>query len=121
LKRLKTDYLDVLLLHRPDTLIEPEEVAEAFNILQNTGKVRNFGVSNQKPLQVELLQKYLNQKLIINQLQLSIAFSGMIDTGISANTKYSQAIDRDGSVLEYSRLKEMTIQSGSCVLRITEK
>src|SRR5665647_2451691 len=48
LARLKTDYLDVMLLHRPDALVEPEEVAEAFDILHASGKVRNFGISNQK-------------------------------------------------------------------------
>src|ERR1041385_8174565 len=79
LKRLRTDYLDVVLLHRPDALVEPEEVAEAFTILQNSGKVRNFGVSNQNPMQIELLKKSVKQPLIFNQLQLSITNTGMID------------------------------------------
>jgi predicted oxidoreductase len=79
LKRLQTDYLDVLLLHRPDALMEPAEVSEAFTMLHSSGKVRYFGVSNQNPMQIELLSKYLNQKLIINQLQFSITNTGMID------------------------------------------
>ncbi|EMT40049.1 putative oxidoreductase [Thermoanaerobacter thermohydrosulfuricus WC1] len=113
LKRLKTDYIDVLLLHRPDTLMEPEEVAEAFSILHSSGKVRNFGVSNFNPMQIELLSKYLNQKLIINQLQFSIMHTGMIDSGFNVNMKVDQSIDRDGSVLEYCRLKNITIQAWS--------
>lgn len=113
LKRLNTDYLDVLLLHRPDTLVEPEEVAEAFSILQRTGKVRNFGVSNQNPMQIELLNKYLNQKVIINQLQLSITNTGMIDAGINVNMKVDGSVDRDGSILDYCRLNDITIQPWS--------
>lgn len=113
LKRLKTDYIDVLLLHRPDTLMEPEEVAEAFSILHSSGKVRNFGVSNQKPMQIELLNKCLNQKILINQLQFSITNTGMIDSGINVNMKIDQSIDRDGSILEYCRLKDITIQAWS--------
>lgn len=113
LKRLQTDYIDVLLLHRPDALVEPEEVAEAFTILQSSGKVRNFGVSNQNPMQIELLSKYLNQKIIINQLQLSITNTGMIDAGINVNMKIDGSIDRDGSILDYCRLKDITIQPWS--------
>lgn len=113
LKRLHTDYLDILLLHRPDALVEPEEVAEAFNILKDAGKVHHFGVSNQKPMQIELLQKYINQKLIINQLQLSLPVSNMIANGMEVNMMSDGAIDRDGSVLDYCRLKEITIQAWS--------
>ena len=113
LKRLKTDYIDVLLLHRPDALVEPEEVAEAFSILQSNGKVRYFGVSNQNPMQIELLKKYLNQKIIINQLQLSITNTGMIDAGINVNMKVEGSIDRDGSILDYCRLNDITIQPWS--------
>jgi Predicted oxidoreductase len=113
LKRLKTDYIDTLLLHRPDTLMEPEEVAEAFDILHSSGKVRYFGVSNQNPMQIELLNKYLNHKIIINQLQLSIMHTGMIDSGINVNMKIDNSIDRDGSILEYCRLKDITIQAWS--------
>jgi predicted oxidoreductase len=113
LKRLKTEYIDVLLLHRPDTLMEPEEVAEAFDILHNSGKVKYFGVSNQNPMQIELLSRYLNQKIIINQLQLSITNTGMIDSGLNVNMKIDPSIDRDGSILEYCRLKDITIQAWS--------
>ncbi len=113
LKRLQTDYLDVLLLHRPDALVEPEEVAEAFNILQDSGKVRYFGVSNQNPMQIELLVKFVNQPLVINQLQLSITNTGMIDAGINVNMQINASIDRDGSILDYCRLKEITIQPWS--------
>lgn len=113
LKRLKTDYLDILLLHRPDALVEPEEVAEAFTILHNSGKVRYFGVSNQNPMQIELLSKYLNHKIIINQLQLSIMNTGMIDAGLNVNMHIDRSIDRDGSILDYCRLKDITIQAWS--------
>lgn len=113
LRRLKTDYLDVLLLHRPDALAEPEEVAEAFAALHSSGKVRYFGVSNHNPMQIELLSKYLNQKIIINQLQFSIAHTGIIDAGINVNLKVDQSIDRDGSILDYCRLHDITIQAWS--------
>jgi predicted oxidoreductase len=113
LKRLQTEYLDVLLLHRPDALVEPEEVAEAFTILQDSGKVRYFGVSNQNPMQIELLTKFVKQKIVFNQLQLSITNTGMIDAGINVNMEISQSIDRDGSILDYCRLKEITIQPWS--------
>ncbi|MBL4937056.1 aldo/keto reductase family oxidoreductase [Clostridium sp. YIM B02515] len=113
LKRLKTDYIDVLLLHRPDTLMEPEEVAEAFDILHKDGKVRHFGVSNQNPMQIELLSKYVKQKLIINQLQFSIMHTTMIDAGLNVNMRIDPAINRDGGVLEYCRLKDITIQAWS--------
>lgn len=113
LKRLQTDYVDVLLLHRPDTLMEPEEVAEAFDILYSSGKVKSFGVSNQNPMQIELLKKYVNQKIEINQLQLSITNTGMIDSGINVNMKVDNGIDRDGSILEYCRLNDITIQAWS--------
>lgn len=113
LSRLKTDYLDVLLLHRPDALAEPEEVAEAFNILEKNGKVRHFGVSNHNPMQIELLKQTVEQELIVNQLQLSVMHTGMIDAGITVNTKHNNSINHDGSVLDYSRLNKMTIQAWS--------
>ena len=113
LKRLQTDHLDILLLHRPDALVEPEEVAEAFTILEDSGKVRYFGVSNQNPLQIELLSKFVKQPLVINQLQLSITNTGMIDAGINVNMKIDSSVDRDGSILDYCRLKEITIQPWS--------
>ncbi len=113
LKRLGTDYIDVLLLHRPDTLMEPEEVAGAFEELYNAGKVKHFGVSNQNPMQIKLLQKYIPYKLVANQLQLSLTNTSMIDVGFNVNMEISPALDRDGSVLEYCRLKDITIQAWS--------
>ncbi|MFT4143747.1 MAG: aldo/keto reductase [Mobilitalea sp.] len=113
LKRLKTDYLDVLLLHRPDALVEPEEVAEAFDELEQSGKVRHFGVSNQKPMQIKLLQKYVKQPLVANQLQLSITNATMIGNGLEVNMLTDNAVDRDGSILDFCRLNDITIQPWS--------
>ncbi|MBC1521252.1 aldo/keto reductase family oxidoreductase [Listeria aquatica] len=113
LKRLKTDYLDSLLLHRPDTLVEPDEVAAAFDELERAGKVRHFGVSNESPLQIELLKKSVKQKLIVNQLQFSVMHTGMIDAGLNVNMKVDAGIDRDNGILEYSRIHDMTIQAWS--------
>ena len=113
LERLRTDYLDVLLLHRPDALVEPEEVAEAFTMLQESGKVRNFGVSNQNPMQIELLKRYVQQPILFNQLQLSITNTGMIDAGLNVNMEIAHSIDRDGSILDYCRLHDITIQPWS--------
>lgn len=113
LKRLGTDYIDILLLHRPDTLMEPEEVAEAFKMLYEKGKVKYFGVSNQNPMQIELLQKYLPYKIVANQLQLSLTNSSMIDAGFNVNMEINPALDRDGGVLEYCRLNDITIQAWS--------
>lgn len=113
LKRLKTDYLDTLLLHRPDALVEPEEVAEAFEILETSGKVRHFGVSNQNPMQIQLLKKYVKQPIVANQLQFSITNATMISSGINVNMENESAINRDGSVLDFCRLHDITIQPWS--------
>ncbi len=113
LERLDTDYLDMLLVHRPDALMEPEEVAEAFDHLLNTGKVRRFGVSNQSPMQMALLQKFMSQKILANQLQLSITNSGMIRSGINVNMENASSVDHDGEVLSYCRLNDVTIQAWS--------
>lgn len=113
LKRLDTDYLDVLLLHRPDALIEPEEVSEAFDELKEAGKVRHFGVSNFKPSQVELLQASLTMPLVANQLQFGVMFTGMVDQGVTVNMKHENSVDRDGGILDYCRLKRITIQPWS--------
>ncbi|MCD8355014.1 MAG: aldo/keto reductase [Clostridia bacterium] len=113
LKRLRTEYLDVLLLHRPDALTEPEEVAAAFDTLQQSGKVRWFGVSNHKPMQIQLLKKYVQQPLLVNQLQFSIPVSNMVANGMEVNMETDGSIDHDGSVLDYSRLHDMTIQAWS--------
>lgn len=113
LSRLDTDYIDVLLLHRPDALMEPSEVGEAFDILSKSGKVKRFGVSNMKPLQIELLQSGLRQKIAVNQLQFSPAHAGAIRGGFEFNMLTDGAADRDGSVLEYCRLKGITPQAWS--------
>ncbi len=113
LTRLNTDYLDILLLHRPDTLVEPEEVAEAFTLLHDTGKVRTFGVSNHNPSQIQLLQNSLPYKLQVNQLQFSITNTGMLDHGLNVNMEIELSNDRDGSVLDYCRLNKITVQPWS--------
>ncbi|MCI1986252.1 MAG: aldo/keto reductase [Lactobacillus sp.] len=113
LQRLGVDYVDSLLLHRPDTLMIPEEIAEAFNDLQNAGKVRQFGVSNFNPGQVALLQQAVGQHLFANQLQLSLKHTGMIDFGLHTNMTDERATSHDDGILEYSRLHHMTIQAWS--------
>lgn len=113
LKRLNTDYLDCLILHRPDALVEPEEVAEAFDVLENSGKVKYFGVSNMDSMQIELLKKYVKQPIVANQLQLSITNSNMISSGMEVNMSTNGAVNRDGSVLNYCRLNDITIQTWS--------
>lgn len=115
LKRLQTDYVDILLLHRPDALCDPKEVAEAFDILYESGKVKYFGVSNHTPFQIQLLQKYTQHPIIINQLQLSIVHSVMIDSGLNMNMKEAWAQDKDGGVLDFCRLNDITIQPWSVV------
>lgn len=113
LSRLETDYLDMLVLHRPDALVEPEEVAEAFDVLQNSGKVKNFGVSNHRPMQIELLKQYVNQDILVNQLQFGIGHSGMVTAGLEANMLTDGSVDRDGSVLDYCRVNKITVQAWS--------
>lgn len=114
LKRLKTDYLDALLLHRPDLLFDPEEVAEAFDQLAKSGKVRHFGVSNVTPGQLELLKKYVKQPLVFNQLQFSIEQSQLIDGGLYLNNLTTErSINRDNGILDYCRLHDITIQAWS--------
>ena len=113
LQRLRTDHLDVLLLHRPDALVEPEEVADAFDQLENAGKVRHFGVSNQNPMQMDLLRRSVRQPLVANQLQLSITNATMITAGVQVNMLGDASVDRDGSVLDYCRLHDITIQPWS--------
>ena len=114
LKRLNTDYVDILALHRPDTLMDPEEVAETFDILQSAGKVRHFGVSNQNVTQMELLRKYVKQPILVNQLQFSIMHTPMIDAGFNVNMQRDEkSNDRDGGVLEYTRMNDITVQAWS--------
>lgn len=113
LKRLNMEYLDVLLLHRPDALMDPVEVAEAFSALKASGKVLHFGVSNQNPYQMALLQKYMPMPIVANQLQLSITNCTMISQGIEVNMATPGAVGRDGGVLDYCRLNDVTIQPWS--------
>lgn len=113
LRRLKTDYLDVFMLHHPDTLMEPEEIAEAFDQLKASGKVRFFGVSNYKKMDLEYLQSCLNQKIVINQLQLGIAHTELIDSSNSIKLNPEDEIDHNGSVLTYMRMNQITLQAWS--------
>ncbi|MBR2677219.1 MAG: aldo/keto reductase [Solobacterium sp.] len=113
LERLHTDYLDCLLLHRPDALLEPEEIAAAFDELKRSGKVRGFGVSNMNRYQIELISSALDQKLIVNQLQMSIAHCPAIDAGINVNTMKDEAVMREGGTLEYCRMNGMIVQTWS--------
>ena len=113
LQRLKIDHLDSLLLHRPDVLMESDQVAEAFDLLYKQGKVRNFGVSNQNPMMMELLKKDVKQPLAVNQLQLSAAFTPGFESGFHVNMEDSQAAMRDGSIFEYCQLHDVVIQAWS--------
>lgn len=113
LKRLDTDYLDILLLHRPDALYEPEEIAEAFTQLKQAGKVNHFGVSNLNPMQIELLKKYLKEDLIVNQVQFSLMHTPMLDHGFNVNMHNDDAVVRDQGILDYSRLNDITLQAWS--------
>ena len=113
LQRLKIDHLDSLLLHRPDALMESDQVAEAFDLLYKQGKVRDFGVSNQNPMMMELLKKEVKQSLSINQLQLSAAFTPGFEAGFHVNMEDSQAAMRDGSIFEYCQLHDVVIQAWS--------
>ena len=113
LERLQVDYLDSLLLHRPDALMESDQVAEAFDLLYKQGKVRDFGVSNQNPMMMELLKKDVKQPLAVNQLQLSAAFTPGFESGFHVNMEDSQAAIRDGSIFEYCKLHDVVIQAWS--------
>ncbi len=115
LKALRTDYIDVLLLHRPDALVEPDEVARAFDELSAAGKVREFGVSNHTPRQIDLLRTAVAQPLVANQLQLSITHAPIIAQPIAANMAgEQQSIVRDGGgIVEYCRINGITIQAWS--------
>lgn len=113
LQRLGVDYLDSFLLHRPDPLMEPEEIAEAFNELQASGKVRHFGVSNFNPSQIDMLQSHLNQKLLVDQLQFGVMHTGMVDSGMHVNMTDADSLDHDGGLLEYLRFHKMNVQAWS--------
>ncbi|MFJ6653489.1 aldo/keto reductase family oxidoreductase [Microbacterium sp. NPDC091313] len=114
LAALRTDRIDVLLLHRPDALVEPDEVARAFDELEASGKVRAFGVSNHTPRQIDLLKTAVRQPIVANQLQLSIPHAGIIAQGLVANTDDEGAVTRDGGgVLDYCRVNGITVQAWS--------
>ena len=113
LRRLKTDYLDILLLHRPDPLVEPEEVAKAFDELHSAGKVRYFGLSNHTAPQIEYLKKFVTQQIIVNQLELSILHSDLIEEGVTFNQKNPSRGIRNIGTIEYCRLNDITIQAWS--------
>ncbi len=113
LRRLQCEQIDLLALHRPDILVEPEEVAEAFDTLHRQGKVRYFGVSNHTAGQIALLKKYINQPLLVNQMQFSLMHTPMIDAGLHANLYNDFAPDRDGGVLDYCHLHDISLQAWS--------
>jgi predicted oxidoreductase len=115
LRALNTDYIDILLLHRPDALVEPDEVARAFDDLESAGKVRRFGVSNHTPRQIDLLKKSVRQPIVANQLQLSITHAPIIAQGVSANMSgLDQATTIDGGgIVDYCRLNDITVQAWS--------
>ena len=114
LKALQTDYIDILLLHRPDALVEPEEVARAFDDLQASGKVRHFGVSNQKPSQMELLRRYVSQPIVANQVQLSVTHANLFTQGTAINMNgLDQSVDRDNGTVDYCRLHDIALQAWS--------
>ncbi|MDM4764395.1 aldo/keto reductase [Galbitalea sp. SE-J8] len=115
LAALQTDRIDILLLHRPDALVEPEEVARAFDELESSGKVRAFGVSNHTPRQIDLLRKHVRQPIVANQLQLSITHEPIIAQGVAANMlAEQQSITLDGGgIVDYCRLNDITIQAWS--------
>lgn len=115
LKRLKTDYLDSLLLHRPDALMEPEGIAEAFNALHKAGKVKNFGVSNFNPIMMDMLKKYVDFPIVTNQVQLSIAHTPMIDAGFQVNMHWDGSVMRDGGILEYCHMNGIIVQAWSAL------
>ncbi len=116
LKRLQTDYLDVLLLHRPDPLVEPEEVARAFDELKRSGKVRWFGVSNHTAGQIELLQHYLDMPLVTNQVEFNLVHTHLLDAGIIANQN-NPRLARNHDLIEYCRLHDITLQAWSPLAR----
>ncbi|MCP2281399.1 putative oxidoreductase [Promicromonospora umidemergens] len=114
LAALGTDYIDILLLHRPDALVEPDEVARAFDELSASGKVRSFGVSNHTPGQIELLRKSVSQPIVANQLQLSVTHAPLVAQGVAANMQaLEQSVSRDSGTLDYCRLNDITVQAWS--------
>ena len=115
LKRLRTEYLDILLLHRPDPLMEPEEVAAAFEQLQSSGKVKHFGVSNMNLHQVKYLQSYLDKPLVINQLEMSLSKLDWLNDGTEVNTSNHSSAHFAPGTLEYCRTHDIQLQAWGCL------
>lgn len=111
LERLGTEYLDVLLLHRPDPLMEPDEIAEAFTKLKLSGKVRNFGVSNMSPGQIRFLQRTLPDPLVVNQLEMSLARHDFLNQGIHVNQKAGLADNFAEGLMEFMQTEDIQIQA----------
>lgn len=112
LKRLNTEYIDILLLHRPDTLVEPEEVGEAFERLRDDGKVKAFGVSNFSATQMQLFRAS-GIEIVANQMQFSLGHTAPIDAGFNVNMYKDESVTRAGDVVEYSRLRNIPLQAWS--------
>ena len=113
LRRMNTDYMDCFLLHRPDALMEPDEIAEAFTKLYNDGKVKSFGVSNYSPMTIEMLQSALPQKICTDQIQLSIAHTLPVDEELQFNTSFEGGFMKSGGIIEYCRMKDIAVQTWS--------
>lgn len=114
LQRLGVEHIEVLLLHRPDPLVEPEEVARAFDELQASGKIGHFGVSNHTPMQIELLKRYVDQPIVANQVELNLLHNEMIRDGVISNTKGLEYTAARGT-LDYCRLNDIMVQAWSPV------
>lgn len=112
LRALRTDYLDILMLHRPDTLVEPDEVAHAFDALEASGKVRSFGVSNHSGGQIDLLRSGISQPIVANQVQFGLGHAALVAQGLAVNMEnVAQGIDLDGGLLNYARLNGIRLQA----------
>ncbi|MMZ62368.1 Oxidoreductase YdhF [compost metagenome] len=111
LERLGIEYLDILLLHRPDALVDPEEVASAIQKLKTSGKVNHFGVSNMNHGQIKLLQAYSGEPFIVNQLEMSLLKIGFLETGIHVNQEAAKNNIFPDGTLEYCRLEHIQLQS----------
>lgn len=121
LERLHTDYIDILLLHRPDALMDNREVGKAFTELYESGKVKAFGVSNMNPSQIEYIKKECRYPIVFNQLQFNVVNAGMIDAGINVNMSNSASINHDSDVLNYCMNNDIKIQPWSVLQASWEK
>jgi predicted oxidoreductase len=111
LSRLNIEYLDILLLHRPDPLVEPEEVACAFELLKASGKVRNFGVSNMSAAQIKLLNAFCSDPIIVNQLEMSLKRIDWLEQGVLVNQKAGTEINFADGIIEHCQLEDIQIQA----------